>query len=158
VRRFVASSAALALETSLASLQHAIRQFMAHYHAERNHQGLENPPRAAQPNRRIISAGAAAPAARWHPQLLLPRRCLSGLDSISGQNEVGMYGWIAVVIFGIFGHELPKSDPVLWFMMQIAMLAGFLTSYPVNCWLIRAGIKDAHVARDKVTRQPVARV
>jgi transposase InsO family protein len=25
-----------------ASLQHAIRQFMAHYHTERNHQGLEN--------------------------------------------------------------------------------------------------------------------
>jgi hypothetical protein len=24
------------------SLQHAISQFMAHYHAERNHQGLEN--------------------------------------------------------------------------------------------------------------------
>jgi putative transposase len=24
------------------SLQHAIGQFMAHYHAERNHQGLEN--------------------------------------------------------------------------------------------------------------------
>ena len=25
-----------------ASLQHAVRQFMAHYHTERNHQGLEN--------------------------------------------------------------------------------------------------------------------
>jgi hypothetical protein len=25
-----------------ASLQHALRQFMAHYHTERNHQGLEN--------------------------------------------------------------------------------------------------------------------
>ena len=25
-----------------ASLQHAVRQFMAHYHSERNHQGLEN--------------------------------------------------------------------------------------------------------------------
>jgi hypothetical protein len=24
------------------SLQHAICQFMSHYHAERNHQGLEN--------------------------------------------------------------------------------------------------------------------
>jgi len=30
-----------------ASLQHAIGQFMAHYHAERNHQGLEN--RLVQP-------------------------------------------------------------------------------------------------------------
>ena len=25
-----------------ASLQHAVRQFMVHYHTERNHQGLEN--------------------------------------------------------------------------------------------------------------------
>jgi hypothetical protein len=39
-----------------------------------------------------------------------------------------MYGWMAIVIFGIFGHELPKTDPVFWFMMQIAMIAGFLTS------------------------------
>jgi putative transposase len=30
-----------------ASLQHALRQFMAHYHTERNHQGLEN--RVSQP-------------------------------------------------------------------------------------------------------------
>jgi hypothetical protein len=31
-----------------ASLQHAVRQFMAHYHTERNHQGLEN--RLPQPD------------------------------------------------------------------------------------------------------------
>lgn len=27
-------------------------------------------------------------------------------------------------------------------MMQIAMLAGFMTGYPVNWWLLRAGIKE----------------
>ncbi|MEO8630319.1 MAG: DUF4396 domain-containing protein, partial [Betaproteobacteria bacterium] len=42
----------------------------------------------------------------------------------------------------ILGHELPKSSPVFWFMMQIAMLFGFLTSYPVNWWLLRTGIKE----------------
>jgi hypothetical protein len=56
--------------------------------------------------------------------------------------QLGMYGWMAVVIFLIFGHEIPKTNPVFWFMMQIAMIAGFLTSYPVNCWLIRKGIKE----------------
>jgi hypothetical protein len=56
--------------------------------------------------------------------------------------QVGMYGWMAVVVFLIFGHELEKTDPVFWFMMQIAMLFGFLTSYPVNWWLLRAGIKE----------------
>lgn len=57
--------------------------------------------------------------------------------------QVGMYGWMAIATFLIFGHELEKTNPVFWFMMQIAMLAGFLTSYPVNWWLIRAGIKEA---------------
>jgi len=27
-------------------------------------------------------------------------------------------------------------------MMQLAMLAGFATSYPVNWWLIRSGLKE----------------
>lgn len=57
--------------------------------------------------------------------------------------QVGMYGWMAIAMFVIFGHEIPKTSPVFWFMMQIAMLAGFLTSYPVNWWLIRTGVKEA---------------
>lgn len=56
--------------------------------------------------------------------------------------QVGMYGWMAIATFLIIGHEIPKTGPVFWFMMQIAMLAGFLTSYPVNWWLLRAGIKE----------------
>jgi len=57
--------------------------------------------------------------------------------------QVGMYGWMAIVVFGIAGHEFAKTDPVFWFMMQIAMLCGFLTAYPVNWWLIRTGVKEA---------------
>jgi len=56
--------------------------------------------------------------------------------------QVGMYGWMALVTFAIFGHELDKGGPVFWFMMQVAMGAGFLTSYPVNWWLVRSGIKE----------------
>jgi hypothetical protein len=56
--------------------------------------------------------------------------------------QVGMYGWMAVAVFVLFGRELPQTDPVFWFMMQIAMLFGFATAYPVNWWLIRAGIKE----------------
>ena len=56
--------------------------------------------------------------------------------------QVGMYGWMAIATFLIFGHELDSSSPVFWFMMQIAMLAGFATSYPTNWWLVRAGIKE----------------
>lgn len=56
--------------------------------------------------------------------------------------QVGMYGFMAVVLFVIVGHELPKTDPRFWFAMQLAMIAGFLTSYPVNWWLVRRGIKE----------------
>jgi len=56
--------------------------------------------------------------------------------------QVGMYGWMAIATFLIFGHELEKTSPVFWFMMQIAMFAGFFTSYPVNWWLVRSGRKE----------------
>lgn len=56
--------------------------------------------------------------------------------------QIGMYGWMAIAVFVIFGHELAKTSPTFWFMMQIAMIAGFLTSYPINWWLLRKGIKE----------------
>jgi len=56
--------------------------------------------------------------------------------------QVGMYGWMAIAVFGIFGQELDKTGPVFWFMMQIAMLAGFATSYPVTWWLLKRGVKE----------------
>ena len=53
-----------------------------------------------------------------------------------------MYGWMAIATFGIFGQELDKTGPVFWFMMQIAMLAGFATAYPVTWWLLKRGVKE----------------
>lgn len=57
--------------------------------------------------------------------------------------QVGMYGWMAIATFGLFHGQLDKSGPVFWFMMQLAMLAGFATACPVNAWLLRRGIKEA---------------
>jgi hypothetical protein len=56
--------------------------------------------------------------------------------------QVGMFGWMALARFALFGREIPRSSPVFWFMMQIAMFLGFATSYPVNWWLLRKGIKE----------------
>ncbi len=56
--------------------------------------------------------------------------------------QIGMYGWMAIAVFAIFHGNLPKTGPVFWFMMQIAMIFGFTTSYPVNRWLIKKGIKE----------------
>lgn len=57
--------------------------------------------------------------------------------------QIGMYGWMALATFVLFGHELRKTNPVFWFMMQIAMVIGFFTSYPVNWWLLKNKIKEA---------------
>ena len=59
--------------------------------------------------------------------------------------QAGMYISIAVAQFCVFGPlfgVMLKPDTVeFWFIMQIAMIAGFITSYPVNWWLIKAGVK-----------------
>ncbi|WP_432205421.1 DUF4396 domain-containing protein (plasmid) [Cetobacterium somerae] len=54
--------------------------------------------------------------------------------------QIGMYGWMALVIFVWFGRLSPFT-PEFWFIMQIAMCCGFVTAYPVNWWLVKAGIK-----------------
>ena len=37
---------------------------------------------------------------------------------------------------------LKPNQPAFWFMMQIAMVVGFATTYPANSWLIEAGWKE----------------
>ena len=60
--------------------------------------------------------------------------------------QVGMYGLMAIIQFGwfksAFGGIAPVASPEFWFAMQLAMLGGFATSYPVNWWLIRIGVKE----------------
>ena len=60
--------------------------------------------------------------------------------------QIGMYGFMAFAYFIIFqtviGTKLKTNTVEFWFMMQIAMIFGFLTSYPVNWWLIRTGLKE----------------
>jgi len=41
-----------------------------------------------------------------------------------------------------YGAVAPVDSPEFWFAMQLAMLGGFMTSYPVNWLLIRAGWKE----------------
>lgn len=60
--------------------------------------------------------------------------------------QVGMYGFMAVAHYLIFaawlGAKLETPTAEFWFMMQIAMLFGFATAYPVNWWLVKKGIKE----------------
>ncbi len=60
--------------------------------------------------------------------------------------QVGMYGFMAFASLYVFrtvlGAPLRTDMVEFWFMMQLAMIVGFLTAYPVNWWLLRAGIKE----------------
>jgi hypothetical protein len=81
---------------------------------------------------RDISAGAAILAA-------IKADTLSILSF-----QIGMYAWMAVVYFRLFPiHHLHADQPEFWFMMQIAMLLGFATAWPMNRFLVAAGVKEA---------------
>lgn len=60
--------------------------------------------------------------------------------------QIGMYGLMALMQFWLlpawFGTKAAVNTPEFWFAMQIAMIAGFVTAYPVNWWLIRVGLKE----------------
>jgi hypothetical protein len=81
---------------------------------------------------RDISAGAAILAA-------IKADTLSILSF-----QIGMYAWMAVVYFWLFPiHHLRATQPEYWLMMQVAMLLGFATAWPMNRFLVSAGVKEA---------------
>lgn len=58
--------------------------------------------------------------------------------------EIGLFGWMALAYWVFFTHpHLRPTEPTYWLMMQIGMALGFLANYPVNIWLINAGVKEA---------------
>lgn len=61
--------------------------------------------------------------------------------------QIGMYGFMAFAHFYGFAILLDKPLSVtsadFWLMMQLAMVCGFITAYPVNYWLIKKGVKEA---------------
>jgi Domain of unknown function (DUF4396) len=57
--------------------------------------------------------------------------------------EVGMFAWMAIAHYWLFpSPHLKPHMPPFWFMMQIAMIAGFFTALPANAWLIQKGWKE----------------
>lgn len=54
--------------------------------------------------------------------------------------EIGMFAWMGVVHWLI---PVSPTEPTYWFLMQISMMVGFVTSYPANWVLVRRGVKHA---------------
>lgn len=61
--------------------------------------------------------------------------------------QVGMYGGMAIaqllLLPAWFGGWAAVLTPQFWTVMQVAMMCGFLTAYPVNWLLVRRGVKEA---------------
>lgn len=54
---------------------------------------------------------------------------------------VGLFGWMVLTSFVFFQHHLHPDSPVSWFMMQVGMVIGCATAYPMTWWLLKMGIK-----------------
>lgn len=77
--------------------------------------------------------------------------------------EIGLFGWMAIFQIAIFRWGLPMNTVTYWWMMQVrsptlplnfpaaekaysvdqvGMFLGHWTAFPINWWLIKAGIKE----------------
>jgi hypothetical protein len=57
--------------------------------------------------------------------------------------QIGLFGWMAVYMLVIWPHHGIRIDsPDFWFQMQIGMILGYFTAWPVNRWLVSNGIKE----------------
>jgi hypothetical protein len=84
---------------------------------------------------------------------IAPLQGLSGWDAIKAAVkadtvslvafEIGMFAWMGFASQVLFHPKLQPTQPAYWYMMQVAMLVGFLTAYPANWWLIRRKLKPA---------------
>ncbi len=58
--------------------------------------------------------------------------------------QLGMYGFMLLTYFVFFPHpHLKPNQAGYWFMMQFAMIAGFVTAFPMNWILVKTGLKEA---------------
>jgi hypothetical protein len=57
--------------------------------------------------------------------------------------EVGLFGWMGLDHYLLWDPPIDSAGH--WFTMQIGMTLGFVTSWPVNRWLLRRGVKEPMV-------------
>ena len=56
--------------------------------------------------------------------------------------QIGLFGWMALSHEVIWRPPLAIDTPGHWLMMQVGMILGFLTSWPVNRVLLKKGWKE----------------
>ena len=56
--------------------------------------------------------------------------------------QAGLFGWMALSHFVLFQPPLKVDTSGHWFMMQLGMIVGYFTAWPVNRWLVQSGMKE----------------
>jgi len=56
--------------------------------------------------------------------------------------QVGLFAWMILSAKVLWSPPLPIDSTAHWWMMQVGMILGFATAWPVNRWLIRRGWKE----------------
>lgn len=56
--------------------------------------------------------------------------------------QVGLFGFMALYHLVLWQPPLTVASSGYWLMMQIGMIVGYFTSWPMNAWLIRRGWKE----------------
>jgi|SRR5215469_3823692 len=57
--------------------------------------------------------------------------------------EIGLFAWMTFAHYVLFPWPyLQPTEAAFWFMMQIGMIVGFFTSYPVNIFLLKIGWEE----------------
>jgi hypothetical protein len=56
--------------------------------------------------------------------------------------ELGLFSWMALAHYVLWNPPLEIDSSSHWFMMQIGMILGFVTSWPVNRRLLIDGVKE----------------
>ncbi|HET9093259.1 MAG TPA: DUF4396 domain-containing protein [Acidimicrobiales bacterium] len=57
-------------------------------------------------------------------------------------SQLGLFGWMALSHFVIWQPSLPIDSSAHWWMMQVGMVVGYGTAWPVNLLLVKKGWKE----------------
>ena len=56
--------------------------------------------------------------------------------------QIGLFAGMFLYQQVLFAPGLPTTSAAYWMFMQLSMIAGFFTAWPVNVWLLRVGWKE----------------
>jgi len=79
--------------------------------------------------------------------------------------QVGLFAWMIFSAKVLWNPPLEINTAAHWWMMQVGMILGFFTAYPVNRWLVKKGWKEkmdyrrplAHIVEEHETARPARR-